>query len=409
MATSIYRFVIPGFDGGRTIFGPSIGTPGLVAQDEAFAIPTIDGEWFLLDPTVAGSGGGVIEEETDPIAMPALAEHEAATTDVHGIADTAALATDAEVVATVSALAAAVAADLAAHAADTTAIHGIADTSQLVLTSDLRLTNERVPTDGSVTAAKIAAGIIVNSHIAAAAAIAYSKLNLTGSITNADIAAAAGIAKSKLAALNIANADIAAAAGIAYSKLSLGNSIVNSDIAAAAAIAYSKLSLAGSVVNADIAAAAAIAESKLNLATDAAAGTGSRRTLGTGALQAAAGNHTHVVGVGTAMPWGPGWTDYTVSTGWAPAQYVTDITGYVNLRGLAARTSGTGIIIATFPAGFRPLHNRAFIIHAFTGSAFSEGRLDLAAATGQLTLVLPGTITNTGYITLEQIRWKAEQ
>jgi hypothetical protein len=47
---------------------------------------------------------------------------------------------------------------------------------------------------------------------------------------------------------------------------------------------------AGVIVDADVNAAAAIAESKLSLATDAAAGIGSRRTIGTGALQAAAGN-----------------------------------------------------------------------------------------------------------------------
>ena len=44
------------------------------------------------------------------------------------------------------------------------------------------------------------------------------------------------------------------------------------------------------IVDADVNASAAIAESKLVLATDAAAGTGSRRTIGTGALQAMAGN-----------------------------------------------------------------------------------------------------------------------
>lgn len=47
---------------------------------------------------------------------------------------------------------------------------------------------------------------------------------------------------------------------------------------------------AGAIVNADVNAAAAIAESKLALASDAVAGTASRRTLGTGAQQAAAGN-----------------------------------------------------------------------------------------------------------------------
>lgn len=48
-----------------------------------------------------------------------------------------------------------------------------------------------------------------------------------------------------------------------------------------------------SVTSAKVAAGAAIAESKLSLASDAAAGTASRRTLGTAALQAAAGNHGH--------------------------------------------------------------------------------------------------------------------
>lgn len=83
---------------------------------------------------------------------------------------------------------------------------------------------------------------IVNADIDAAAAIAYSKLNLSGSIVNADVNAAAAIA---------------------YSKLNLSGSIVNADVNAAAAIAYSKLNLADSIVNADIAAAAAIARSKI--------------------------------------------------------------------------------------------------------------------------------------------------
>lgn len=49
----------------------------------------------------------------------------------------------------------------------------------------------------------------------------------------------------------------------------------------------------GSVTDIKVAASAAIAESKLSLASDAVAGTASRRTLGTGATQAAAGNHAH--------------------------------------------------------------------------------------------------------------------
>lgn len=50
--------------------------------------------------------------------------------------------------------------------------------------------------------------------------------------------------------------------------------------------------VAGVIVDAMVAAGAAVQESKLALATDAAAGTGSRRTLGTGAQQAMAGNST---------------------------------------------------------------------------------------------------------------------
>lgn len=49
---------------------------------------------------------------------------------------------------------------------------------------------------------------------------------------------------------------------------------------------------AGVIVDADVNAAAAIQESKLTLATDAAVGTGSRRTLGAGAQQAMPGNRT---------------------------------------------------------------------------------------------------------------------
>ena len=109
---------------------------------------------------------------------------------------------------------------------------------------------------------------IYNSDVATAAAIAYSKLNLSGSVVNADINAAAAIAYSKLALTGtIVNADVSAAAAIAYSKLNLTGGIVNADINASAAIVYSKLSLTGGIVNADINASAAIANSKLNLAS----------------------------------------------------------------------------------------------------------------------------------------------
>jgi hypothetical protein len=106
--------------------------------------------------------------------------------------------------------------------------------------------------------------LLDNSSIAAGAAIAYSKLTLTGSIVNADISGSAAIAYSKLdLATAIVNADISASAAIAYSKLNLATSIVNADISGSAAIAYSKLALTGSIVDADLSGSASITRSKL--------------------------------------------------------------------------------------------------------------------------------------------------
>ena len=83
----------------------------------------------------------------------------------------------------------------------------------------------------------------------------------------------------QIVAGSIINSDINAAAAIAYSKLNLATSLVNADINAAAAIAYSKLNLATSIVNADINAAAAIAVSKLEtLAPDTLVGNSSVTT-----------------------------------------------------------------------------------------------------------------------------------
>jgi hypothetical protein len=66
---------------------------------------------------------------------------------------------------------------------DPTKIFGVA-----VVDNDSRLTDERVPTDGSVTDAKVDAN----------AAIAYSKLDLAGSVVDADVNASAAIAGTKI-------------------------------------------------------------------------------------------------------------------------------------------------------------------------------------------------------------------
>jgi len=119
------------------------------------------------------------------------------------------------------------------------------DVSDPVITLDGDITGSATMTNlGNTTiTTAISSGSIVNADVNASAAIAYSKLNLTGSITSSDITDG-----------TIVNGDISASAGIAYSKLSLNSSITSADI------------VDGTIVNADINASAAIALSKL--ATD---------------------------------------------------------------------------------------------------------------------------------------------
>lgn len=83
----------------------------------------------------------------------------------------------------------------------------------------------------------------------------------------------------------------------------IGNGAVNAAKLGSGAVTTAKLDDSavtsgkiadGTIVNDDISNSAAIAESKLNLASDAAAGTASRRTLGTGATQACAGNDSRL-------------------------------------------------------------------------------------------------------------------
>ena len=89
----------------------------------------------------------------------------------------------------------------------------------------------------------------------------------------------------QIVAGSIINTDVNAAAAIAYSKLNLANSIVNADINSSAAIAYSKLDLATSIVNADVSTTAAIAISKLaTMAPDTLVGNSSVTTTNPSAV-----------------------------------------------------------------------------------------------------------------------------
>jgi len=91
------------------------------------------------------------------------------------------------------------------------------------MTGDVAITNT-----GATSVNNVQNGVITNVMVNSAAAIAYSKLNLSSSIVNGDVATAAAIA---------------------YSKLNLSSSIVNGDVATAAAIAHNKMAaLSASIV-----------------------------------------------------------------------------------------------------------------------------------------------------------------
>lgn len=184
---------------------------------------------------------------------------------------------------------------------------------------------------------------IANANISSSAAIAYSKLALTGSILNADINASAAIA---------------------YSKLALTGTILNADINSSAAIAYSKLALTGSILNADINASAAIDGTKI---VSAGASTTGVMTSGT---QTFGGNKTFngTLGIG-----GTTTTAGIVQVGVSNPLTGTNQNGiYVPLTGTSAATAsivGVRVDPATAAAAFTATKLVGFT--ATTGTAGS--------------------------------------
>jgi len=109
--------------------------------------------------------------------------------------------------------------------------------------------------DGSITSAKILDGTIVNADINTSAGIALSKLatstagyavihNASGVPTATEVTGDITISSSGVTAIGsgkIVNDDVNAAAAITYSKLNLSGSIVNADISSSAAIGLGKI------------------------------------------------------------------------------------------------------------------------------------------------------------------------
>jgi hypothetical protein len=99
--------------------------------------------------------------------------------------------------------------NLSSHSSSTSNVHGISNTLNLVYTNNVALTDERVPTDGSVSEAKIASSAVTNGKIGADAvdgskiaddSIASEHI-ADEAITNAHISNTAAIAQSKISGL----------------------------------------------------------------------------------------------------------------------------------------------------------------------------------------------------------------
>ena len=130
------------------------------------------------------------------------------------------------------------------HIEASTAVHGL--TGTVVGTTDTQtLTNKTINasnnTISNITSAMIADGTIVNGDINASAAIAYSKLALTGSVTssdiandtivNADINTAAAIAATKIAGTAVTQADTGTVSGTMIADGAVTNAKITGTIA----------------------------------------------------------------------------------------------------------------------------------------------------------------------------------
>jgi hypothetical protein len=153
---------------------------------------------------------------------------------------------------------------------------------------------------------------------------------------------------------------------------------------------------AGAVTDAKVAAGAAIAESKLALASDAAAGVASRRTLGTGATQAAAGNDPRFSD--QRVP-----TDGSVTSTKLSSSLLTAFDGKLN----RAEAGGTALTLGAIPdgqyvrrSGTALVGDAAAAVSAFKLASRSGSEPDRPAASGNAgrAIRLVNLGTGSGYV-----------
>lgn len=166
-----------------------------------------------------------------------------------------------------------------------------------ILGDDARLTDARTPTAHGHASSGITDFAEAVQDTVAAALVAGTNITVdyndtAGTITLATTGAGAAVTSvDGLSGAVTLPSDAAAGIG---SKRTLGTGATQAAAGNDARLSDTRTPTAGTVVDASVSASAAIAESKLDLASDAAANVASRRTLGTGALQAMAGNDSRI-------------------------------------------------------------------------------------------------------------------
>lgn len=92
-----------------------------------------------------------------------------------------------------------------------------------------------------------------------------------------------------------------------------------------------------------------------------------------------------------------GWVN--TGTGWSPAGYMKDTSGYVHIRGLIkSGATGNATILFVLPAGYRPAYELVFITSTDAGGSPLTARIDVTSS-GNLLFMSGGN----GYVALDNI------
>ena len=91
----------------------------------------------------------------------------------------------------------------------------------------------------------------------------------------------------------------------------------------------------------------------------------------------------------TAVSYGAGWADYSVI--YLGVSYMKDSLGFIHIRGMAKKTSGTADLVFTLPAGYRPANRLIFSVQYYDASVtYVHGRADVQT-NSKVTIEYPST------------------